>query len=528
MPIKGLTDTKSVQKRFDSLGVIRKGIMHPDGKMEDLDYFRFVPTKGPYADDLMRIWIYSYGEKPTNIEVFLMYPTVEENWKTWMEAYGKTGLKFRCDGEYWVQWRKDDLTFERDYDLRQRKICPYCSEEMERTKVDPGDKAVGYLSVMLVPFFENAFTGMITVHTTSLNDLANISSALAATYEEAANHGRNLKGIPFNLMRVPEMVQTRYKNRDGDYVKKAVEKYMLHLMPSPEWARQALAASRRQAMLSAPMPVLSEVDDGNDIPTEIIEGEIVTVFTKDDDGSFNAVKMQVFDEVQKETPMSKRLDNVPEEPPTVLDSDGILTEETEEIGANQTTDKPEKEERLTREAMNPMEVLGRAREHLERLRGQNFVYTEKEKDKREKAKWKIKQNLESVFEDPDDRIAVLIFLVGEDENAHGEPCSDDPAIAILNKYLKVVKVDDKWQLDDAVRQEMLAIAEQLRKQPMDKMPSLYKDYKKMKTLKEKRDYASLLFNSAQKEGLLTMSYTDDTLAAFIESTEEMLKRHSIG
>jgi len=504
MPIKGLTDKKSVQKRFDSLGVIRKGIMHPDGKMEDLDYFRFVPTKGPYADDLMRIWLQSYGDKPTNIEVFLMYPTVEENWKTWMESYGKTGLKFRCDGEYWVQWRKDDLTFERDYDLHQRKICPYCSEEIERTKADPGDKAVGYLSVMLVPFFENAFTGMITVHTTSLNDLANISSALAATYEEAANHGKNLKGIPFQLMRVPEMVQTRYKNRDGDYVKKAVEKYMLHLMPSPEWARQALAASRRQAMLSAPMPVLAEVDDNDELPVETIEGEIV------------------FEDIK---PIPIESEEAPEEPPFVIDEDGILTEEVVETGANQTPNKPEEEEPLTREAMKPAEVMGRAREHLERLRGQNFVYSEKEKDKREKARWKIKQNLESAFEDPDDRIAVLIFLVGEDEK--GEPCSDDPAIAILNKYLKVVKVEDKWQLEDTTRFELFAIAEEVKKtKPV--MPSIYKDYKTMKTLAEKRAYASKLFNCSKDNGLLTMSYTDDTLAAFIESTEDMLKRNGVG
>ena len=516
MPIKGLTDKQSVTKRFDRLGVIRKGIMHPGGKMEDLDYFRFVPKEGPYAKDLTRVWHDTYGEKPTNIEVFLMYPTIEENWKTWMESYGTTGLKFRCDGEYWVQWRKDDLTFERDYDLRQRKICPYCSEEIERTTKDPGDKAVGYLSVMLVPFFENAFTGMITVHTTSLNDLANISSALAATYEEAANHGKNLKGIPFQLMRVPEMVQTRYKNRDGNYVKKAVEKYMLHLMPSPEWARQALAASRRQAMLSAPMPVLSEVDDNNDLPVETIEGEIV----------FEDIKPIPIEseEVEQEAP---------EEPPFVIDEDGILTEEVEETEANQTHNKPPKEEPLTREAMEPAEVMGRAREHLERLRGKNFVYSEKEKDKREKARWKIKQNLESAFEDPDDRIAVLIFLVGKDEK--GEPCSDDPAIAILNKYLKVVKVGDKWQLEDTTRFELLAIAEEVKKQQAEKpedptpvMPSIYKDYKTMKTLAEKRAYASKLFNCAKDNGLLTMSYTDDTLAAFIESTEDMLKRNGVG
>jgi len=510
MPIKGLTDTKSVQKRFDSLGVIRKGIMHPDGKMEDLDYFRFVPTRGPYADDLMKIWQEAYGDKPTNIEVFLMYPTVEENWKTWMEAYGKTGLKFRCDGEYWVQWRKDDLTFERDYDLRQRKICPYCSEKTERTKADPGDKAVGYLSVMLVPFFENAFTGMITVHTTSLNDLANISSALAATYEEAANHGRNLKGIPFNLMRVPEMVQTRYKNKEGDYVKKAVEKYMLHLMPSPEWARQALAASRRQAMLSAPMPVLTEADDDN-LPVEIVEVEII--------------KSPEVKEIAKAKVIEAE-ENAPEEPPFFPDDDAVLTEEIVETGANQTISKPKEEETITREVMQPAEVMSRVREGLERTRASDFSYAEKDKEKRHKVQWKIKTNFEELFEDPDDRIAVLIFLVGEDEK--GEPSSDDAALAVLNKYLKVEKVEDEWKLEEATKLELVAIAEQLRKQPGDKMPSLYKDYKKMKSLKEKRDYASKLFNCAQDNGLLTMSYTDDTLVAFIESTEDMLKRHGVG
>ena len=508
MPIKGLTDRNSVQKRFDRLGVIRKGVMHSDGTMEDLDYFRFVPKEGPYAKDLTRVWNQTYGNKPTNIEVFLMYPGVEENWKTWMESYGKTGLKFRCDGEYWVQWRRDDLTFERDYDLRQKKVCPYCSGEIERTKKDPGDKAVGYLSVMLVPFFENGFTGTITVHTTSLNDLANISSTLSATYEIAVNHGKDLRGIPFQLMRTPEMVQSRYEYK-GEFVKKAVEKWMLHLMPSPEWARQALAANQRQAMLAAPIPAITQVEADDDLPTEIVEGEIV------------------FEDIE-EIPFGNEQD-MPESPPLELDSDGILTKEVKDPGANQTQNKPAEEPPQTREAMNPMEVLGRAREHLERLRGQNFVYTEKEKDKREKAKWKIKQNLESVFEDPDDRIAVLIFLVGEDENAHGEPCSDDPAIAILNKYLKVVKVDDKWQLDDAVREEMLAIAAEVSKnKPAEKKESFFKDYKKMGSLQEKRDYASVLFNKCKEKGLLTMSYTDDTLAAFIESTEEMLKSNGVG
>lgn len=201
--------------------------------------------------------------------------------------------------------------------------------------------------------------------------------------------------------------------------------------------------------------------------------------------------------------LSKHVDNVPEEPEFDSGFEEVLTEEVVETEANQTANKPEEETNQTREVMTPEEVMGRAREHLERLRGHNFVYSEKDQDKKKNAKFKIKANMETVFEDPDDRISVLIFLVGDD--GKGEPCSDDPAIAILNKYLKVTKVDDKWQLEESTRLELLAIAEQLRKQPAEKMPSLYKDYKTMKTLKEKRDYASKLFNCAQKEGLLTVS-----------------------
>ena len=42
MPIRGLTDRESVRPTFTPIGQIRKGYKDEQGKMHDLDYFRFI------------------------------------------------------------------------------------------------------------------------------------------------------------------------------------------------------------------------------------------------------------------------------------------------------------------------------------------------------------------------------------------------------------------------------------------------------------------------------------------------------
>ena len=78
MPIRGLTDRESVRPRLTPIGQIRKGIKDENGKMHDLDYFRFV-AKGPAQKAVQTAFETAYGKEPRLIRVVTPYPTVEEN-----------------------------------------------------------------------------------------------------------------------------------------------------------------------------------------------------------------------------------------------------------------------------------------------------------------------------------------------------------------------------------------------------------------------------------------------------------------
>jgi hypothetical protein len=473
MPIKGKTDVDSVQSSFGRLGQIRKGERLKDGTLVDLDYFRFRPAEGPYKEQLMAIWLANYGEKPTSIEVFLPRETVEQNFKTWKESYGTTGLKFRCDGEYWVMWRDENLKYIKDYQLRQKKVCPYCSGEIERTDKDPGDRDQGYLDVVLMPFVEAGLMGTFTLHVTSEHDIPTINNRLYATYEEAVKHNTSLRGIPFQLMRVKRTIQARYKNKEGVYIKTPQEKSLIEIMPSPMWAKIAIDAAKRNAMLqqSQPMMLPQDQDFDDSIPIEHVIGQVV------------------------------------EEAP-------VQTKSKTESGEKQT-------EIEQREPMAPHEVIGIVREHAERLRGSNFEYTE---DKRSKAEWKIKKNLEVVFPDQDDFYNALYVLTGTNDRE----LMDDAVIEALSKYLKVTKVDEGWVLDPAICQELKALVEaEKEKASPSSMPSIFEDITKY-SLAKKRKYASKLFNACKDNGLEVSTYTDKTMDDWLTVAEDLLKQAGVG
>lgn len=480
MPIKGITDAESSRRSWDKLGSIRKGRRLADGTMEDLEYFRFVPKETPYKDELLRIWAAAYGEKPVNIEIFLPKDTVEENWSTWMEAWGKTGLKFRCNGHHWVQWQNADLTYTRDYECLQQKVCPYCSGEKPRTKEDPGDDQVGYLEAMLIPFISAGYTGTVIVNTTSINDLVNINSTLYATWDEASRHGKTLRGIPFNLMRVKETIQTRYKAKSGEFVRKPDEKFMVHLMPNPEWARAAIVASRQVAFgaleESEQRPMLIKEEDDED-PTPAIQ----------------VVGEPVFDDIPPEEP---------EAPP-----EGSVSRPS-----------------APRNVLTPEKVMGILREHIERRRAEKFNY--KDEDERGKAEWKIVNTLKGVVGNEADMHLVLQFLVdGSDFNT-----MDDAEVETLRKYMAVSKIDGVWELAPAVQQEIRDVLEHQHKATGQVAlidPPFFDDWHKM-GIAAKRKYATKLFNRAKKSGIQTMTYTDETLDAWITATEEALKDVGVG
>jgi hypothetical protein len=483
MPIKGLTDANTAVRTLGRLGVIRKGEMLPDGKLIDLDYFRFVPKKGPYEEELRAIWDKHFGEKPVKIEVYFLKPTVEENWSTWMESWGKTGLKFRCNGEHWVQWL-DPKTLKpiRDYDLQQMKVCPYCSGDTERTKEDPGDKAVGYLEVMLMEFLNAGFAGSITVHTTSINDLGTISGQLYATYDVAAQYGQSLSGIPFDLMRVPRTIQSRYQRDDGEFAKRPTEKSMLKITPSPRWVNLNIQQARQIAMKTqAALP----------IPTPALE--------QDDDLSI---------------PVGQVIDSEPSLPP-----EPDLPPEPELPDRKIAEEKPKAE---VREPMSPVEVLGRIQDHVERMRGKDYKFSNQKM--RDGKIWTVSSNFANILPDEEEQKIALMFLTGEDSY----DLLDDPQIEVLRKFLKVRKNDeDEWVPDPASVTELETIAAHCKfvpeEEPEEKEEPLFEDSEAM-DYQEKLAYCQKLFRAAKHFQIDVPSFTDETMDEFIAIAEGLLKK----
>lgn len=262
MPILGLTDRKSVTPRFTRLGKVRKGKLNGNTPV-DLSYLRFV-GEGPDKEALEALWFETYGREPIRLHLYLPFETVEENWVTWMEKWtAKQGLIHRCNGEHMVQWL-DPQTLGQvlDYDLQQRKPCPYATGAKQRTKKDPGCEPVGRLSMILEPFLEAGFPGYITLETGSLNDLANITASLVDTENKArtARRPNRLQGIEFILTRRLENIGVRFQGNEGP-VKTKQDKWMLRLDPSREWLQAQLGTTSLMALGGhAPTPAIIDAE----------------------------------------------------------------------------------------------------------------------------------------------------------------------------------------------------------------------------------------------------------------------------
>ena len=254
MPIKNLTDRASVTPRFTRLGVIKKGERVGEGKgtrLVDLEYFRFTTDR----QEVAQAFFDAFGEQPVSICCFLPYRTMEENWQTWKEEWGYSGLIHRCDGEIMVQWLNADKTYTRDYEQSRQAKCPYACGEKERTADNPGCSEVGRLSIIVPKLLQAGFFGYVTVETHSIHDLANITNSIVEAENKAREFGceRGLQGIGFVLRRQFEEVGIRYQKRDGDYVKTRGNKWMIRLDPSRAWARRQMEIAQAAAF-ALPVP----------------------------------------------------------------------------------------------------------------------------------------------------------------------------------------------------------------------------------------------------------------------------------
>lgn len=259
MPIKGLTDRGLA---LPEIGQIRKGAKKETNRPgADLTYFRveFDETEVKAAEAFRA----AYKDKPAAIRIILPFNETERMWDAWMEAYTAGRMIARSDGEY-ITYQLDD---------KSNVIVQHGLDKSGQRVKHPVDNIAGHdqkgnnvkfkhsgrLKVIVPELSRAAY---LTVMTTSIHDIGNISDQIAAFKE--LNNGQ-LAGIPFILRRRKKMIST--PGEEGNRVRRA--KSLISIEADPEWVKAKLVQlgslalpNFEQALLLEPMEnVESEPED---------------------------------------------------------------------------------------------------------------------------------------------------------------------------------------------------------------------------------------------------------------------------
>lgn len=256
MPIQGLTTRDG---SFFELGIIRKGGAKTDSHKPgpDLDFFRFVSADRQAMDAFKKV----FGDQPREIDFVVPFPTLEENFEAWREAYVASGLSHRCDGVTCVAWRD-----ERGKMQFTPKPCPTPTDEQRK---NGGCKQVCRMKIIIPALKRFAF---ITVTSTSIYDIISLHQQLLGV--QLANDG-NLRGVPLILRRVQREIST--PSKDGRARRK---KWLLCIEPHQSWVEKKLLEHHNQAMglieaTKAPLMIETtlpeEVDEENDDAHSTVE-----------------------------------------------------------------------------------------------------------------------------------------------------------------------------------------------------------------------------------------------------------------
>lgn len=275
MPIKGLTDRGL---SFPEIGQIRKGAKKTGNRPgEDLQYFRveFDEREQKAADEFRRI----YGDKPVAIRVILPFNEIERMWDAWYEGYTAGRMVARADGEiftYLLDSKTNRLLVKNGIDIETGMPRPFIEGNPVGYYTSNGKeqpifaKPSGRLKV-IIPELQRAV--YLTVLTTSIHDIANISDQLRAF--QTINGGQ-LAGIPLVLRRRPKSIST--PNTDGTRARRV--KWLLSIEADPEWVKARLTETKRLALpgnglaLPAPEGYLPDGTDMSELETDHDEGEI--------------------------------------------------------------------------------------------------------------------------------------------------------------------------------------------------------------------------------------------------------------
>ena len=257
MAIKGLTDK---QAAFPIIGELRKGAMKPktgNRPGEDLTFFRFTSDTQETIDQFYQY----YTATPRSINIWLPCKTADENMESWIEKWVAGGLVYRSDGEQMVLWRKPNGGFS-----TEPKPDP-APEEGEDGKRKDGSGPVGRLSVIIT---EMGRLATVTALTTSKHDIINLTRQLRI-YESING---DLRGIPFVLIRKPQMISTPASG--GKRVRR--EKWLLSIETNPRWTMARLQQMEREALpagddIYQPSAGVYELPAGISAPDDEMEPE---------------------------------------------------------------------------------------------------------------------------------------------------------------------------------------------------------------------------------------------------------------
>lgn len=234
---------------FPEIGQVRKGAKKdPQANKPgaDLKYFRveFDEAESKTAAAFREIYKEQYEKigGPQFIRIIFPFDEISRVWDAWLEAYTAGRLVARSDGEF-IQYQLDsqgEIIVRNGLNDAGEKV-PHPADNI--AGYDYQNKPVkfkhsGRLKV-IVP--ELARAAYLTVMTSSVHDIGNISDQLAAF--AALNNGR-LAGIPFILRRRLRKISTPSEN--GQRVRRA--KSLISIEADPDWVRAKLTQVKALAM----------------------------------------------------------------------------------------------------------------------------------------------------------------------------------------------------------------------------------------------------------------------------------------
>jgi hypothetical protein len=258
MPIKGLTDRGSA---FPEIGSIRKGAAKPErGIGRDLSYFRVEFDEK--EQDAAATFKAKYGPEPAEITIMLPFNEIDRMWDAWYEAYTAGRLVARSDGEKFIylidpQTGEQIVTGGLPFTAHRAVVGSYQKQGGGNEEIKC--KPTGRLKIVIPELQRLAY---LTVHTTSIHDIANISSQLEAIQRI---NGGQLAGIPLVLRRRPKKISMPMAGGKRG----RVTKYMLSIEADPEWVKRKLTQLKTDALPGNGLALLPPAQQGPEPEPEI-------------------------------------------------------------------------------------------------------------------------------------------------------------------------------------------------------------------------------------------------------------------